>query len=98
MIIRKEIAKIVKRNESLNKQVELLTSIAGLGDKTAWAILAYIGDVSLFDNAKQVSSYAGLNPRIEQSSSSINRTSLSKMGCAKLRKSLYVSNNAKMTP
>lgn len=89
-IIRKEIAKIVKHNESLNKQVELLTSIAGLGDKTAWVILAYIGDVSLFNNAKQISSYAGLNPRIEQSGSSINRTSLSKMGCAKLRKSLYM--------
>jgi len=33
--------------------VELLTSIAGLGDKTAWAILAYVGDVSLFENSKK---------------------------------------------
>lgn len=67
-----------------------LTSIIGLGDKTAWSILAYIGDISLFENAKQISSYAGLNPRIEQSGSSINRTRLSKMGNARLRKSLYM--------
>jgi len=61
-----------------------------MGDKTAWAILAYMGDVSLFNNAKQISSYAGLNPSIEQSGSSINRSRLSKMGCARLRKSLYM--------
>ena len=88
--IKKEIAKIVKQNDSLNTQVHLLTSIIGLGDKTAWSILAYIGDVSLFENAKQMSSYAGLNPRIEQSGSSVNRTRLSKMGNARLRKSLYM--------
>jgi transposase len=61
-----------------------------LGDKTAWSILAYIGDISLFENAKQISSYAGLNPRIEQSGSGVDRSRLSKMGCARLRKSLYM--------
>ena len=88
--VQNKIADIVKHNRQLNEQVELLTSISGLGDKTAWAILAYIGDVSLFDNAKQISSYAGLNPSIEQSGSGINRSRLSKMGCARLRKSLYM--------
>jgi len=37
------IADIVKCNPQLNEQVGLLTSIAGFGDKTAWAILAYVG-------------------------------------------------------
>ncbi len=84
------IADIVKRNPQLNEQVELITSIAGLGNKTAWAILAYVGDVSLFNNAKQIMSYAGLNPSIQQSGSSLNRSRLSKMGCAWLRESLYM--------
>lgn len=88
--IKKEITGIVQSNESLNEQVKLLTSIDGFGDKTAWAILAYIGDIALFDNSKQISSYAGLNPSIEQSGSSVNRSSLSKMGCSRLRKSLYM--------
>lgn len=88
--IKATLSEIVKQNEQLNNQVKLLTSIDGVGDKTAWAILAYIGDVSLFENAKQISSYAGLNPRIEQSGTSINHSSLSKMGCARLRKSLYM--------
>lgn len=88
--IKKEITRIVQSNEQLNNQVKLLTSIDGFGDKTAWAILAYIGDIALFDNSNQISSYAGLNPRIEQSGSSVNRSSLSRMGCARLRKSLYM--------
>jgi len=88
--IRKQLTGIVQQNSSLSSQVQLLTSINGIGDKTAWSILAYIGDISLFDNAKQISSYAGLNPRIEQSGSSIHRSSLSKVGCARLRKSLYM--------
>ncbi len=88
--IRNELTDIVKDNEQLKAQVELLTSIDGIGDKTAWAILAYIGDISLFENAKQISSYAGLNPKIEQSGTSIHHSSLSKMGCARLRKSLYM--------
>jgi transposase len=45
--IKETLAEIVKQNEQLNSQVELLTSIDGIGDKTAWAILAYIGDISI---------------------------------------------------
>ena len=88
--IKETLASIVQQNEQLKSQVGLLTSIDGVGDKTAWAILAYIGDISLFENAKQISSYAGLNPSIKQSGTSINHSSLSKMGCARLRKSLYM--------
>ena len=72
------------------KQAELLKTINGVADITAWSILAYLGNIRLFDNAKQVSSYAVLNPKIDQSGSSINRSSLSKMGNSRLRKSLYM--------
>ncbi|WP_257608068.1 transposase, partial [bacterium endosymbiont of Bathymodiolus sp. 5 South] len=61
-----------------------------MGNKTAWAIIAYMGDISLFDNAKQVASFAGLNPKIIQSGTGINKSSLSKMGYKKLRKPLYM--------
>ena len=88
--IKSEIARMVANNQQLNVQVKLLTSINGIADKTAWAILAYLGDTNLFANARQVSSYAGLNPRIEQSGSSINQSRLSKMGHSRLRRSLYM--------
>lgn len=84
--IEKEITGIVQRNELLNSQVKLLARIDDFDDKTTWAILAYIDDISLFDNSKQISSYAEPNPSIEQFRSSIKRSSLSTMGCARLRK------------
>lgn len=88
--IKKAIKGIVNDDDDLKQQVELLVSINGIGEKTAWSILAYLGDISLFDNAKQVTSYAGLNPRIEQSGTSVNKSSLSKMGSKRLRKALYM--------
>ena len=94
--VKKHSADIVKENEYLSQQVKLLTSINGIngingiGERTAWNILAYIGDINFFSNAKQVASYAGLTPKIVQSGTSINKSSLSKIGHKRLRKSLYM--------
>jgi transposase len=49
MVIKKEITMIIKQGEQLTVQLKLLVSINGIGDKTAWALLAYIGDISLFE-------------------------------------------------
>jgi len=48
--VKKNIADIVKNNQSLSQQVELLVSINGIGERTAWSILAYIGDIHFFSN------------------------------------------------
>lgn len=88
--VKKAIAKIVKNNELLRQQVDLLISINGIGERTAWSILAYIGDVNFFSNSKQIASYAGLTPKIIQSGTSIDKSSLSKLGHKRLRKSLYM--------
>lgn len=84
------IKSLIKSNKTLSQQVELLKTINGVGNKTAWAFLAYAGDVNEFDNANQITSFAGLNPRQKQSGSSVNGSSLSKMGHRKLRKALFM--------
>jgi len=48
-------------------QVELLTSIPGIGTYSALLLLAEIGDIGRFSNSKQLCSYAGLVPRVHQS-------------------------------
>ena len=89
--IKNTITDLVKNNESLRKQVELLTSIKGIGERTAWSILAYIGEILISSQIqKQIASYAGLTPKIVQSGTSINKSSLSKLGHKRLRKSLYM--------
>lgn len=84
------IAKCVDKDPELQKQVNLLSSINGIGKITAWAIIAYLGDATLFENAKQVNSYAGLNPSIQKSGTSLKNSRLSKMGHQRLRKALYM--------
>jgi transposase len=62
-LVEDEIKTLVDNDKQLKHQVKLLLSIDGIGNKTAWAIIAYMGAISLFDNAKQVASFAGLNPK-----------------------------------
>lgn len=89
-LIIKQIKELVETHAEMKAQVALLSTIQGVADKTAWAILGYLGDYRWFQNAKQVSSYVGLNPRIEDSGTSIHRSRVSKMGHHRLRKALYM--------
>jgi transposase len=53
-------------------------------------LLAELGDISQFSNARQVAAFAGLVPRIRESGTSVRgRSRLSKVGSSRLRKSLY---------
>lgn len=71
---------------------ELITSIKGIGDKTAQGVIAYLGDLKSFSSYKQVTSYIGINPAIKQSGQSLNKTSgISKQGNAVLRTLFYMS-------
>ena len=77
-------------NDLQNKR-ELLESIPGIGEATIGVILAFFGDPSDFSSAKEISAFLGLNPRQNQSGSSVNlRTRISKTGDASLRKALYM--------
>ncbi len=81
---------LLKPEGPLKKSVTLLESIPGIGLTTALALLAELPDLSTFQSAKQLSAYAGLNPSIRSSGSSVRgRGSLSKMGSSLLRKCLY---------
>jgi len=58
---------------------------------TAARLLAEIRDFHYFRNARQLTAYAGLNPRQYQSGSSVRRKSrLSKTGNANLRRALFM--------
>lgn len=73
----------------LRSQAELLRSIPGVGPVLCAGLLAELPE-DLRD-ARAATAYAGLNPRQRQSGSSLQgRTSLSKLGNARLRRLLYV--------
>lgn len=72
-------------------ETELITSIPGIGIKTAVALLVATNGFSTFKSAKQVASYIGICPRIYQSGSSIKgKGHITKMGDARIRTLLYM--------
>jgi len=86
-----EVKKIVKGNEKLKKQFDLLTSIKGVGAKTSLTILADMPDVDSFKDAKQYASFTGVTPSHFLSGTSVNGGShISKIGSKKIRKVLYM--------
>ena len=88
--LQKQIRDHINQNPGLKRDAKLLESIPGVGELTAWDILAELPDVSQFDSAQSVAAYAGLAPREHRSGSSVRKqTRLSKQGNWRLRKALY---------
>jgi transposase len=75
----------------LKRRRDLLTSIPGIGETTAGAILSEIPHIDRFQSAKAVAAFAGLSPRERRSGTSIHgRPRLCKTGNSRVRKALYM--------
>ncbi len=66
-------------------QVETLTDIHGIGLYSALLIVAELGEVDRFHNAKQVGAYTGLTARVNQSGGHCYRGSITRQGSSWLR-------------
>lgn len=88
--LQRQIHDHIDRHPHLRRQRDLLTSIPGIGDSTAFKLLAEIRDITVFDSASQLAAFAGLTPRQRTSGTSVRgKTRLSKRGSARLRSALY---------
>jgi transposase len=71
---------------------KLLMTIPGIGETIATTLIAELGDISRFKDSKAVIAYAGLDPKVLQSGSTLNRYGhLTKRGAAHLRRSLFIA-------
>ena len=94
----KEIEDFIDQTPGLKSQQKLLTTIPGIGDLTAFTLLAEIGDISAFDNAPQLAAYAGLTPQGHCSGSSVHKKArISKQGRSEFRRCLYMPAVVAMT-
>lgn len=85
-----EIQDFVNDQPDLKRQVDLLVSIKGIGDKTAIGLLAEMYDLADYDSARAAAADAGLTPSHYASGTSVRRKSkLSKVGKASVRGLLY---------
>jgi transposase len=83
-----EVHKKLKSLAAADERVQLLQTIPGVGRKTAEVVVAYIDDPHRFQNARQVSSYAGLVPRRYQSGEMDRQGRINKRGPRQLRSAL----------
>lgn len=85
------IRQLIRQDPILKQQESLLRSIQGIGETTASLFLAELGDLSRFDNIKQLTAFFGLDPQDWQSGSSVKRPAhISKQGNSRLRAALYM--------
>jgi len=87
--LEKELEKQVKANDA--ESLTNLTSIPGMGKKTALLLIVSLDGFRDFENAKQVSSYLGLSPIEHSSGSSVRgRSRISKRGNPLVRNYLFM--------
>ena len=85
----KELEQTITKECKADKDIERLKTIPGVGDKTALAFTAYVGDGKRFNNGDEVANYLGLVPRVD-CSGSINRYGhITKKGNRIVRALLY---------
>ena len=83
------LTEIVKDDQQ--KQLTLLKSIPGLGNKTAIMLLVLTNGFTSFEDASQLCCYAGITPTIRASGSSVRgKSRINKMGNPKLRNLLFM--------
>lgn len=70
---------------------QLLTSMPGIGVRTAATILTAIGDATTFPTADHLASYAGLAPATKSSGSSIRGEHAPRRGNRQLKRAMFLS-------
>ena len=85
------ITQTIDNDSVLRRKRDLLLSISGVGETLAGVVLAELPGPDVLRSGAAVVAYAGLNPRLHQSGTSIDRmTRISKIGNAVLRAALYM--------
>lgn len=87
--LNKELKSFYKANPEYNQNRRRLKTISGIGENAAAVLLSII--TNRFQNTRQLVAYLGLDPRQNQSGTSINgKTRISKVGKSDTRAALYM--------
>jgi transposase len=93
--IEAEIKDLLKNNAKVKEDVQLMTSITGIGLITAVTALAETNGFDLIRNKRQLASYAGFDVKEKLSGTSVKgKPRISKKGNRYLRKAMYMPSLA----
>jgi transposase len=87
--VQKEMAKLA--DKLFPEQVQILSSIPGVGKSSAIKVMAEVGDFGRFDSSRKLVSFSGLSPTLKQSGTSVrSKGHISRMGGCRIRGTLYM--------
>jgi len=89
--LEREIDELTKKDETVKKNMELLTTIPGIGRQNALNFILYTNNFKNFESAKHLACYAGVVPFPNQSGISIRKDRVSKLANQKLKKLLHMA-------
>lgn len=89
--IKLEISQLVKSDAGIQSEVKRMISIPGVGELTAYIVLAETNGFELIRSKRQLTSYAGLDVKEKQSGISVKgKPKISKKGNRFLRKAMHL--------
>jgi transposase len=96
------VARLEKQIRGLAKpdpRVEALQHLPGVGLLTAMTLVAEIGDIARFPDARKLCAWAGLTPKVRNSDATVHHGRMTKQGPAAVRSVLVeAAQTAKLRP
>ena len=89
--VEKQIDELTKKDPEVKKNIELLTSIPGIGKQNALQFILHTSNFKAFQSANHLACYSGVVPFPNQSGVSIKRDRVSKLANQKLKKLLHMA-------
>jgi len=89
--IEKRARQLLRKLPRLEADVETIDGIYGIGFITAATVIAELGDLRRFKDARQLSAFAGLSPGRKDSGTSVRKKIPCKCGPPTLRRTLYMA-------
>lgn len=89
-LIKQQIKDLVESDKDLNDRINKITTVKGLGFQTVVTVVAETNGFELFENQKQLTSYAGYDPKHRESGIFKGKTPISKSGNKHLRTAVYL--------
>lgn len=87
--VARELQALVVRTPRWSEGIQLLTTIPGIGERTALMLLSEIPSVKRFTHGKQWVAYCGVDPRTHESGLA-HWSALSRQGAGRIRQELYL--------
>lgn len=88
--IKAQIEELINNDDDLNPRIKKVQTIKGVGFMTIVTVISETNGFALIKNAKQLTSYAGLDVVHKQSGKFEGKTHISKKGNKFIRKALYM--------